>query len=97
LKIVAPTGKNITVSLCGTLAGSIIVAAYRRSVIAGALIAMVVITAMAMVGISLICGRWDLAWHGLERVGIDVGLIIVSGIVVFGLKQWLIRRRKPLV
>ncbi len=95
--IIDPTGKNITISLCGTLAGCIIVAAHRRSVIAGALIAMIVITAMAMIGLSLACGRWDLAWHGLQRVGIDVGLIILSGVVVFGAKQWLIRRRKPLV
>ncbi|MGV3561622.1 DUF389 domain-containing protein [Larkinella arboricola] len=92
-----PTGKHITVSFGGTLAGCIIVAAYRRSVIAGALIAMVVITAMAMVGVSLACGRLDLAWDGLQRVGIDVGLIVLTGMVVFGAKQWLMRRRKPLV
>ncbi|MFD1143441.1 DUF389 domain-containing protein [Larkinella insperata] len=95
--IANPTGKNITVSLGGTLAGCIIVAAYRRSVIAGALIAMVVITAMAMVGVSLACGRLDLAWHGLQRTGIDVGLIILTGTLVFGCKQWFLRRRKPLV
>ncbi|GAB3334877.1 hypothetical protein GCM10027299_43420 [Larkinella ripae] len=95
--IANPTGKNITVSLGGTLAGCIIVAAYRRSVIAGALIAMVVITAMAMVGVSLACGRLDLAWSGLQRVGIDVGLIFLAGILVFEAKQWLMRRRQPLV
>lgn len=95
--IANPTGKNITVSLGGTLAGCIIVAAYRRSVIAGALIAMVVITAMAMVGVALACGRLDLAWLGLQRVGIDVGLIILTGTLVFGAKQWLMRRRQPLV
>ena len=95
--IINPTGKNITVSLCGTVAGCITVAAYRRSVIAGALIAMIVITAMAMIGVSLACGRWDYAKHGLERAGIDVGLIILSGVIVFGAKQWLLRQRKPLV
>jgi Na+/phosphate symporter len=95
--IIDPTGKNITVSLCGTLAGCIIVAAYRRSVIAGALIAMVVINATAMIGLSLACGQWDYAWQGLQRVGADVGLIFLSGVVVFGAKQWLIRKRKPLV
>ncbi|GAB3273784.1 hypothetical protein GCM10027347_46380 [Larkinella harenae] len=95
--IAHPSGKNIAVSLYGTLAGCIIVAAYRRSVIAGALIAMVVITAMAMVGVSIACGRLDLAWLGVKRVVIDIGLIILMGVLVFGLKQWIMRRRKPLV
>lgn len=94
--IVNPTGKNFTVSLCGTLAGCVIVAAYRRSVIAGALIAIVTITASAMVGVSLACGRLELAGRGLERLGIDVALIIASGLVVFGTKQFF-RQRKPLV
>lgn len=95
--IVAPTGKNFTISVCGTLAGCVIVAAYRRSVIAGALIAIVTITSTAMIGVALACGRLDLAGQGLERVGIDIGLIVASGIVVFGAKQWLLRQRKPLV
>ncbi|MBC8155334.1 MAG: DUF389 domain-containing protein [Bacteroidetes bacterium] len=92
-----PTGKNLTISLCGTLAGCVIVAAYRRSVIAGALIAIVAITTTAMIGLSLACRRLDLAGQGLQRLGIDVVLIVVSGIIVFGTKQWLFRRRKPLV
>lgn len=35
--------------------------------------------------------------HGLERAGIGVGLIILSGVVIFGAKQWLIRRYKLLI
>lgn len=52
-----PMAKEITVSFCGTLAGAIIIAAYRRSIIAGALVAMVIIQSAAMIGVSAICGR----------------------------------------
>lgn len=92
-----PTAKEITVSLCGTLAGAIIVAAYRRSVIAGALIAMVIIHAAAMIGVSIVCGRWDLALEGVERFGLDIVFVIVSCFAVFAVKQALVHKRQPIV
>ena len=52
-----PTAKEMTVSFCGTLAGAVIIAAYRRSIIEGALIAMFITQAVAMIGVSAVCGR----------------------------------------
>lgn len=92
-----PTAKEITVSFCGTLAGAIIIAAYRRSIIAGALIAMVIIQAAAMIGVSAVCGRWDLAVEGVERFGLDIVFVFISCFVVFAAKQMLVHKRKPIV
>ena len=92
-----PTAKEITVSFCGTLAGAIIIAAYRRSIIAGALIAMVIIQSAAMIGVSVVCGRWNLALEGAERFGLDIAFVFVSCFVVFAAKQALIHKRKPIV
>jgi hypothetical protein len=92
-----PGGLELTVSVCGALAGGLIIAAYRRSVIAGALIALVLIHAAALVGVSLVSSRWDLALEGLERFGLDALIVFGSCAVVFGAKQLLVHRRKPLV
>jgi Domain of unknown function (DUF389) len=92
-----PDGKEIALSLFGAVAGGLIIAAYRRSVIAGALIAVVLIHAAAMIGVSAVIGRWDLALEGAERFGIDVLIVIVGCGLVFGLKQILVHRRKPIV
>lgn len=92
-----PSAKDITVSLCGTLSGAIIIASYRRSIIAGALIAMVIISAAAMIGVAVACGQWDLALEGLERFGLDVALIIASCYIVFIVKQQFLHKRKPIV
>ena len=92
-----PTGRELSVSSFGALAGGLIIAAYRRSVIAGALIALVLIHAAALIGLSMVIGRWDLALAGAERFGLDSLIVVVGCGVVFGLKQLLVHRRKPIV
>lgn len=92
-----PSAKDITVSFCGTLSGAIIIASYRRSIIAGALIAMVIISAAAMIGVAAACGQWALAREGTERFALDVVLIILSCLLVFFAKQQLVHKRKPIV
>ncbi|MBD2700585.1 DUF389 domain-containing protein [Spirosoma sp. BT702] len=92
-----PSAKDIIVSICGTLSGALIVASYRRSIIAGALIAMVIISAAAMIGAALACGQWELALEGAERFFLDVAFIIVSCLLVFTAKQRFLHKRKPIV
>ncbi len=93
----SPTAKEIMLSICGTLAGALIVASFRKSVIAGALIAMVIIHAGAMIGVALVIGRPDLALEGAERFGLDIVLILASCSLVFFLKQQFFHKRKPIV
>ncbi len=71
-------------------------AAYRRSVIAGALMALRMIEAAAMTGVALAVGRLDLAWQGAARLAVDVAFIIAAGLVVFWLKQAFVHRRPVL-
>lgn len=91
-----PTPDIYAVSLAGAFAGAIILASYRRSVIAGALVAMRLIEAAAVAGVALGMGRTDIAVQGLQRLGIDIGFVIIAGLIVFGLKQMIVHRRAPL-
>lgn len=91
-----PPAPDLLVSFCGALAGIVIQAAYRRSVIAGALIAMRMIDAAAALGISVAAGRPTFAVEALERLGFDVAFILAAGVTVFWLKQKVVHRRTPL-
>lgn len=95
--IVDPGLKELVVSSAGALAGIIIVATYRRSVIAGPLIALIMIPAAALTGAALAASESKFALEGLERLGIDVLFVIAAGLLVFWLKQVLVHRRQPLV
>lgn len=90
-----PDLKSMLVSGCGAAAGIIIIAAYRRSVIAGALIALVTMPAAALIGCSLAVGRSHLALEGLARLSLDVALVVVLGLIIFQAKQLFLHRRKP--
>ena len=67
-----PELKHFMLSLDGALAGGIIVASYRQSFIAGVPIALAIIYAAAMIGMSVVIDDWQLAWQGAERLGQDV-------------------------
>ena len=71
-------------------------APYRRSVIAGALIALRIVEAAGVTGVALAMGRFDLVGQGLWRVALDAGFIVAAGLIVFGIKQLTIHRRTPL-
>lgn len=46
------------VSACGAIAGLVMPVAYRRSVIAGPLIARTIIPTAALIGMAPLAGRW---------------------------------------
>ena len=91
-----PPATDLFISVCGAFAGLVIQAAYRRSVIAGALVAMRLIDAVAAVGAGLAAGLPGLALEGLERFGFDAGLIGLAGLIVVWIKQRFTHRRAPL-
>lgn len=91
-----PSAKILLVAACGALAGVVMQAAYRRSVIAGALIALRIIEAAGVTGVALAMGRFDLVGQGLQRLALDVALVVAAGLLVFGIKQLVIHRRAPL-
>ncbi len=71
--------------------------AYRRSVIAGALIGVILIQAAASIGAEFAAGEMGIIRNGFERFGTDVFFVVAAGLIVFWLKQVLVHRRKPLV
>lgn len=91
-----PTPDILAVSIAGAFAGAVILAAYRRSVIAGALVALRLIEAAAVTGIAIGMGRFDLAGEAAKRLGSDIAFVIGAGVIVFGLKQLLVHRRRSL-
>ncbi|SHK01277.1 DUF389 domain-containing protein [Hymenobacter psychrotolerans] len=91
-----PTLKSLLVSACGAAAGIVIIAAYRRSVIAGALIALILMPAAALIGAGVAVGISSLAVEGLIRFGIDVAFVLVLGFIIFYSKQKILHRRRPL-
>lgn len=92
-----PKLMELLVAGAGALAGVVMLAAFRRSFLAGPLIAMVFIPAAALIGAAPVVGRFDLALEGLERFGADWGLILALGIPFLWLKQQFLHRRPPLI
>lgn len=92
-----PGPADFVKSSAAAVAGVIMLAAHRSSVLAGPLIALALIPAASLIGVGIAAGRPRLAQEGLERLGIDVVIIIALGALVFGLKQLLRHRRQPLI
>jgi len=74
------------VSGVAALAGMIIISAYRRGVIAGALIGLVVIPSAASIGAGLSAGEQHIIRSSFECLGVDVLFIVAAGLIVFCLK-----------
>ena len=96
-RIAHPKLIEVLVSACAAGAGVIMITAFRRSVIAGPLIALVLIPAAATVGAALGAGEGRLAVQALQRLGLDGALIVGLGALVFGAKQLITHRRASIV
>ncbi|BCM91192.1 hypothetical protein IAD21_03056 [Abditibacteriota bacterium] len=92
-----PDLPSIAFSIIGGTAGMIMVAAYRRSVIAGPLLLLSIIPAAALIGAGAASASWPLMKQGIERLAIDVAIIWLTGTLVVALKQWLVHKRRPFV
>jgi uncharacterized membrane protein len=92
-----PTLREVLMSACGAIAGMIMVLSYREYLIPGALIALEVIEAAAMIGVALAAGEPAFVYEGVERLVLDSLLIVVGGVIIVLLKQALFHRRTPMV
>ncbi len=92
-----PTLREILVSACGAVAGMILILSYREYLVPGALIALEIIEAAAMIGVGLVAGEPALALAGVGRFGLDALFIVAGGVIVVVLKQTLFHRRAPVV
>jgi Domain of unknown function (DUF389) len=92
-----PGLREILVSGCGALAGMVMLLSRRHYLIPGALVALLVIEASALIGVSLAAGEPGLMLEGAKRFGLDVLLIVAGGVSIVVLKQALVHRRAPMI
>ena len=96
-RISVPELPEYATGAAAAFAGIVMLASYRRSVIAGPLIALAIVQTTSSVGMTLALGRFDRLLPLLQRLGIDMALIVISGLIVFGGKQLRIHRRPSLM
>lgn len=94
-RLAHPTLSDVLRSGLGALAGVMMIAAGRWYVIAGPLMALELIPAAALVGTALLAGQPMLAGRGLLRLGIDVALIILLGLLLLRTKQARVHHHRP--
>jgi hypothetical protein len=92
-----PGLREILLSGCGALAGMVMLLSRRHYLIPGALVALLVIEASALIGVALAAGEPGLMVEGAKRFGLDVLLIVVGGVPIVLAKQALVHRRAPMV
>jgi len=94
-KLSNPISLDILVSSAAAVAGVVMLATRRFALLAGPLMALALIPSAAMAGVAAVAGEGKLVVQGLERLAIDVGLILVLGLIVVILKQAFVHRRRP--
>lgn len=95
--LVSPSSREYLMSVCGAIAGAVMIAAYRESFISGALMALAFIHAAAMIGVGIVSGEYFYAWQGAERLALDMALIVGGCWLVFFIKQHTVHNRKPIM
>ena len=96
--VIHPSSADWLISGCGATAGMVIFTAFRQAVIAGALIALALVPATALVGAALVAGDAVMTLEALRRVALDAVLIVVLGATVLTIKQRLVHHnRSPLM
>jgi hypothetical protein len=92
-----PGLREVLLSGFGALAGMVMLLSRRHYLIPGALVALLVIEASALIGVALAAGEPGLMLEGAKRFGLDILLIVAGGVPIVLLKQALVHRRAPMV
>lgn len=95
--VVDPTAADWLVGAGGAVAGLVIITSFREAVLAGALIALALVPAAALVGVGLVAGDVGLLLDALQRAGADMALVVVlGGAVVLAKDRFIHHGRRPL-
>ena len=92
-----PGLREVLLSAFGALAGMVMLLSRRHYLIPGALVALLVIEASALIGVALAAGEPGLMLEGAKRFGLDILLIVAGGVPIVLLKQALVHRRAPMI
>lgn len=95
--VIDPTAADWLVAAGGAVAGLLIITSFREAVLAGALIALALVPAGAVLGMGVAALDAGLALQGLQRLAQDVALVLVlGGLVIIGKDRLIHRGRRPL-
>ena len=92
-----PGLREVLLSGFGALAGMVMLLSRRHYLIPGALVALLVIEASALIGVALAAGEPGLMLEGAKRLVLDIVLIVLGGVPIVLLKQALVHRRAPMI
>jgi hypothetical protein len=95
--VIDPTAGLLVISAAGAAAGAIMITAFRETVLAGPLIAIALIITAVLAGAGIATGDSGLVIGGLKRLLLEVFVVILLGLIVFGLKRLTTHRRDPIV
>jgi uncharacterized membrane protein len=82
-----PPLTNLIISAAGAVAGVLMISAGRFTQLAGPLVALQLLPATACVGVALELGDGGIAARSLGRLAIDVGMVLLAGLIVFTYKH----------
>jgi uncharacterized membrane protein len=88
---------NLILSAVGAVTGVVMISAGRFTQLAGPLVALQLLPAAATLGVALELGDGGIAARSLGRLSIDVGMVILAGLIVFAYKHAAVHghRRPP--
>lgn len=89
---VTPTGALL--SFVAGLAGAVVVTAQRSVLSAGVMIALALVPAISIAAMAFAAGDFSLAGRGITRWLVELAMVSVAGLLVLGLKQAVVHRRR---
>jgi hypothetical protein len=78
---------NLIISAAGAVTGVVMISAGRFTQLAGPLVALQLLPAAGTLGAALELGDGGIAVRSLGRLAIDVGMVLLAGLIVFSYKH----------
>jgi hypothetical protein len=85
---------SLVVSLIAGTGGALLIATHRSVLTAGTMIGLGLIPAAALVGIGAVALDASLVARGLLRLSLEMALVVMTAVVVFGWKRARLHRRR---
>ncbi len=80
-------------AVIGAAAGITVIPTHRSVLTAGAMVALALVPGASIFGIGMAIGHWDLALRGLGQWAMCYAAVIVTGLIIFALKNLFIHKR----
>ena len=89
-----PPLTNLIISAAAAVAGVVMISAGRFTQLAGPLVALQLLPASVCVGVAVELGDGGIAARSLGRLAIDVGIVLLAGLIVFAYKHAAVHGRR---